>query len=117
MLIHPHVSNIFIQNQYEIQTHLSRLQIQSWLRHGDIKSTMRYAHDDIDMRMNAPPKAANIEMIEWDVKGQDELALDIPPSKVCNTQGECQQECRHAAAFTPAYRILPFSAFCFCFTS
>ena len=28
-------------------------EIQSWLRHGDIKSTMRYAHDDIDVRINA----------------------------------------------------------------
>ena len=63
---------------------------------------MRYAHDDIDVRMNASERlngilsshlGSIIEMIEWDVKGQDELALDIPPSKICNTQGECQQEC------------------------
>lgn len=28
-------------------------EIQSWLRHADIKSTMRYAHDDIEIRMSA----------------------------------------------------------------
>ena len=35
-------------------------EIQSWLRHGDIKSTMRYAHDDIDVKMNASDRLNSI---------------------------------------------------------
>ena len=43
-------------------------EIQSWLRHGDIKSTMRYAHDDIDVRINASERLNGIFVVQQKVK-------------------------------------------------
>ena len=43
-------------------------EIQSWLRHGDIKSTMRYAHDDIDVRINASERLNGIFAVQHKVK-------------------------------------------------
>ena len=43
-------------------------EIQSWLRHGDIKSTMRYAHDDIDVRINASERLNGIFAVQQKVK-------------------------------------------------